>query len=244
MAAAQWNKGEADRRRGGGGCCCGCCRCAHRCSDRYPRAVAIGGGILAPLFSLVAIAVVFGYWLAREESPLEIVGNNAVVAATAVLDFRNRVLANATAVTPLVCLRLFAARDNRTGVDVGQFWTATVPGAAANATLLDAIDTAVTVNFTVASFLAENDDPFSAPLTAPQAQVNTTELYRFMSECGERARETLQRFVQLTTLETAMGALTFSWNRCAPVNASVGDGYSFANEESAYTYSLRPVRCS
>jgi hypothetical protein len=92
-------------------CCCSCYSFNYRCMDHYahtyPRLYAISFGIFIPLFSLVIITCLFGYWIAQVESPIEIQQNDEKIANLSIINMKLSILSNLTSISPKVCLQLF-----------------------------------------------------------------------------------------------------------------------------------------
>ena len=78
------------------GCCC-------RIFAAWPRSSAILFGVAAPLFLLIAISVVFGYFFADLESRGEIEANNEIFAAQAAVLFQEQLVGNITINLPRMC---------------------------------------------------------------------------------------------------------------------------------------------
>lgn len=242
------------------------CRCitsissCKRCrSDRFPRTVAIVCGILLPMLGLIALTDVFGYWLARVESPPETVRNNQHLAATAVQMFYSRVLANLTAMAPHICLQqqllhYSNLQENRTNdatkvVPAVDLLNVTLQEAAVaanqSASRTEKMAAIVNINLELHALLLKSEDKNRMD---PQELllVNSTEFYG----CLGSVRETLETLLQWTAAfdyddedtTVASGELTFNWNRCTPYGDNSTARVSGSTERSeTYAYSLRPV---
>lgn len=241
------------------------CRCIirsirQRCrSDRFPRTVAVVCGILLPLFGLIALTIIFGYWISRIESPPEIVDNNQRLAATAVQMFRSRVLANLTAMVPRICLQRQLLHysflqenhtNNATTVSSSEDFLmlplqeAATAAANQSASETEMMEALINANLELQSLTLEAEDK---NWMDPQELllVNATELYENMIACLDRMREALETLSQWSAAfdydndtADASGELTFNWNRCTPYEAR-SSGHTERNQ--TYAYSLQPV---
>ena len=55
--------------------------CYRRGSKKFPRTFALFFDVILPMFSLIFVSLIFGYWLAKVEAPTEIKKNNRVIGS-------------------------------------------------------------------------------------------------------------------------------------------------------------------
>jgi hypothetical protein len=200
-------------------------------ADHYPRLFAIFCGILVPLFALIALSTLFGYWIAQVESPVEISYNDNQLAIWSLQNARLQILSGLTAVTPRICLSLFLR--NVTKQDAYSPWdtvlnvsSAPIDGVSNNETLFWVkLGYLIAEDYLPESVLRENPD------------LNVSEMYSFMTRCGVSIQSGIKSYTALTVVvpeSEAGAALTFNWNRCSP----------YRERDPNFTVSLRPANQS
>jgi hypothetical protein len=220
------------------------CRWVDQCSDRFPRTFSIVCCIIVPLLFLIAVSIGCGHWLARIESPTEIVFNNAQLSTAAQLQFRLDIIANLTALTPRICWQLCLQQqqqnnDTLTGdsFEILQGNGTNKNNESSNAA---AMETALVVVQELQSWLRD-ENSYDQELLL----VNATDMYDFMIECGNRLKGIADDLANAMTAaeDLAPSPLTFNWNQCTPL----GKNYTWTptstiHKTTTYEESLRPVR--
>lgn len=216
--------------------------CCTSVSTRFPRLFAILFGIHIPIFVLVLLSCVFGYWIAHIESPVEIEQNDNRIASYAITTRKLQILSNLTSVSPKICFNLFL---NNVTIETLM-----------SSSLLDILYEGIEdepSSSTLNSTATVDDD--STPIeilhqiksryesiaddTVPEiynssklvdAELNIIDLYNFLQVCGDKFRSFIYNETGLTILPlaeestsysmTALPVLSFSWNRCTPLQFS------------------------
>jgi hypothetical protein len=200
-------------------------------ADHYPRLFAIFCGILIPLFALIALATLFGYWISQIESPVEISYNDYQLAIWSQQNVRLQILSDLTAVTPRICLRLFlqnytAEKSSSPWDSVLNLTSATVDGVSNNETLF-----LVKLGY----LIAEEYLPDS--VSREYSVLNVSEVYSFLTRCGASIQAGIKNYTALTVVvpdSDAGATLTFNWNRCSP----------YRQRDPNFTVSVRPANQS
>jgi hypothetical protein len=173
------------------------CSCCGKCIENWPRTFAVFFGVIFPLWVLIFLSILFGFFLARFEAPNEIIENDNVMEAQAQVRRLGSLAARAAEAIPVICFELFILELPVT--DVGS----------ALAVVLD------------------KDDPFQAgtiqqnPLMGAVLSddlviVNKTAMYQFMQSCGEEARPITEALLRRGSdvFNISAAGLTFNWIRC------------------------------
>jgi hypothetical protein len=225
-----------------------------RCADAFPRLYAISCGMIFPLLSLVAMAIVFGYWLAHMESPLEIIDNDQQLAHRDIQTTRYQILSDLTALTPTICLRLYVQQS----VSVPQSTSTSSPwevllhqsSAAALASLASSssIELSMEALFQIQlEYLVDTENSYTTLepdiIDTPNREWNVSDLYQYTKHCSNSVQSGIQNHTAFFTLVVPNGNtrpntkdLNFHWNRCTP--------YEILDQHHAYTVSLRPTNQS
>ena len=191
-------------------------------------------GILVPLLLLDVLSIVLGFWLATVESPVEIESNDALLQAEAYREFFGALLANITALAPQICFRLFL--QNKTDNYVEEYTQAF-------ADLFDPEERMQAAAQFQDVYLPDTEEGQAALNETffggdDMLEVNITEMYLFMNQCGDTFRESMFRIFDAIRQGDLFGGeagLTFGWNRCSPLRRNIADG------QIRYEKSLRPV---
>jgi hypothetical protein len=193
--------------------CCNRTPCCRDCILKWPRTFAFLFGVVVPLFVLLVIILIFGYFLAVLEAPGEVEANNNVVANETKANIFADAVVNLTTSIPRACFEIYILQsDNDTAIFVN--------------------DTETLGEFLL-EYLTETDKPillpdrFSSPVDENSFEIpsdlpdvyiiNVTELYEFMDDCGEAAEPLVNRlFEGVATAAEAVGDLMFNWINCVP----------------------------
>lgn len=230
-----------------------CCTCF---SNRFPRLFAILFGIHIPLFVLVLLSCIFGYWIAHIEGPVEIQENDSRIASYTITTRKLQILSNLTSVSPKICFNLFL--NNVTfetlmssplvdilyeGVEEDE--TSSTTSSNMNATEDDdntPIDVLQQIKVRYESIADDTVPEIYNNSNALDPILNIIDLYNYLQLCGDKFRSFIYNETGLTIFPrseegtsdamTAQPALTFSWNRCTP--------YQFVDQPN-YMLSLHPA---
>jgi hypothetical protein len=213
--------------------------CCTRFSNRFPRLFSILFGIYIPIFVLVLLSCVFGYWIAHIESPVEIQENDSILASFTITNKKLQILSNLTSVSPKICFNLFL--NNVTSqmlmssslIDILYEGTEEDPSSStdSNASTTDNNDgTPIEVLHQISvryQSIADDTVPdiYNNSLSM-DAALNIIDLYNYLQLCGDKFRSFIYNETGLTILplsgettsysSTGVPLLYFSWNRCTP----------------------------
>lgn len=241
------NSSERSSRSAAAGCCC-CCKTFPK---RWPRTFALWVGVVLPLFLLIAVSCLFGYGLARLESPGEIVSNDDVIATRAGVALSTQFVTDLTRKLPHVCLSVYFSRndlgvvgESLTGISSVSNETLTqssnsMTRADPNANAIDyrerlqleeAIDLVFVkryVNQYIDVDIEDGDMPFEEI-----ELVNTTDLMSYMSRCGSNALKLIEQYELEGIVDTSLvgEGLSFNWMRCTIENNSSTSFKGFFND--------------
>jgi hypothetical protein len=191
------------------------CSCCGGCIARWPRTFAIFFGVVLPLWLLIAVSVLLGYFLAELEAPNEITQNDDILEAQAELRELGSLAARAAQVIPITCFNLFILERPVTEM---------------------ARELEIALEKDDHLFPAETTQPVpqevgAQPETAqpvPQEEgailsdglivMNQTAMYEFMQLCGDEAKPITERLLQRggDIIDIRAAGLTFNWIRCGP----------------------------
>jgi hypothetical protein len=168
---------------------------------RFPRTIALVFRVFLPLYSLILIAMVFGYFLCRLEAPGEKHANNMALAANNLVDQMERLNEMTLTVVPLICFERYIKRINGTQ------------------TFQDPLEEYINKLFIengydVVQQLLEHD------FTMPNISVsNLTELRLFTAECGIKMNEMVNQFREQAYNDASISdyignEVTFNWIKC------------------------------
>ena len=91
--------------------CCSVCCCLTPCCltlpEKWPRVFGVLIGIVFPLFSLIAVSLLFGFGLASLEAPGEVETNNDIIATSKAVDLQADLVAAITEELPTICSSAF-----------------------------------------------------------------------------------------------------------------------------------------
>ena len=215
-----------DDEEEGRGCCLrlangeGCCG---RCMMRWPRFWIILLGVVLPLWFLIALSLWFGYFLAKSEAPNEVLANNDILAAQSAAAAIAAILSDFVQALPKLCFAFYVLAIDPSGLE----------------DVLDQILTQAQVDPT--SINASVDTLLPELLLNETILLNKTDLYEFMQDCGDKARnitdEILDRSRGLSDLFAT--DLTFNWMRCVPWAEGLSGDSDIFLSSNAYP-SLRP----
>jgi hypothetical protein len=225
-----------------------------RCADAFPRLYAISCGMIFPLLSLVAMAIVFGYWLAHMESPFEIIYNDQQLAYSAIQTTRLQILSDLTALTPTICLRLYVQQpvSQSSSISTSSPWEVLLnqssTAALASLSSSSSIELSMEALFQIRlEYLVDTENSYTTLepyiIDTPNREWNVTDLYQYMKQCGNSVQSGIQNHTAFFTLVVPNGSntrsdtkdLNFHWNRCTP--------YEILDQHT-YTVSLRPTNQS
>ena len=202
------NSSERSSRSAAAGCCC-CCKTF---PERWPRTFALWVGVVLPLFLLIAVSCLFGYGLARLESPGEIVSNDDVIATRAGVALSTKFVTDLTRKLPHVCLSVYFSQNDLGEVDGSLAGITSVSNetltmssnmtrADSNANAIDyrerlqleeAIDL-VFVKRYVDQYIDVDIEDGDMPFEEIEL-VNTTDLMSYMSRCGSNALKLIEQY--------------------------------------------------
>jgi hypothetical protein len=173
------------------------CSCCGGCIARWPRTFAIFFAVVLPLWLLIAISSILGYFLAKLEAPNEIIQNDDILEAQAELREIGSLAARAAQAIPKICFELFLLARPVTDM------------ARELEIALEKDD-----NF----FPAETAQPVTDILSDDLIVLNKTAMYEFMQLCGDEARPITERLLQRggDIIDISAAELTFNWIRCGP----------------------------
>jgi hypothetical protein len=214
--AAQQALATQQRLANGKGCC-------GRCMMRWPRFWIILLGAVLPLWFLIALSLWFGYFLAKSEAPNEVLANNDILAAQSAAAAIAAILSDFVQALPKLCFAFYVLAIDPSGLE----------------DVLDQILTQAQVDPT--SINASVDTLLPELLLNETILLNKTDLYEFMQDCGDKARnitdEILDRSRGLSDLFAI--DLTFNWMRCVPWAEGLSGDSDIFLSSNAYP-SLRP----
>uniref|UniRef100_A0A7S2YM95 Potassium channel domain-containing protein n=1 Tax=Entomoneis paludosa TaxID=265537 RepID=A0A7S2YM95_9STRA len=173
-------------------------KCARNIITKFPRTLAVFGGIILPLWMLNFLSLIFGVWLASKESPGEIKHNDEELVKEARANLTSQSVTAITSVAPRLCAELYIKNEDHEMIDFAQKVTDLVEG------LVDHLDQG-------------QADLFSAVSQERAAQINFTEWYTYMTDCGESVRIYADAMLELTSAAERASAgvdLSFNWIRC------------------------------
>ena len=193
-------------------------RCSHCCGipQRFPRTHALMIRVFLPLYSLIAIAMFFGYFLCRLEAPKEIHDNNMSLAANQMMDHLARMNELAGRVIPLLCLDDYLMHLNGT-LFVKDF------KAYNNQQYLEKLSSDFkTLNISISNF---------------------TEMRNFISTCGLNGSEGFLEFqrtaIDDTILDEYLGSeVTFNWIKCPLDKTDAGPNEKDLTDVVSETFAL------
>ena len=175
--------------------CCGILR-------RFPRTFALVFQVFLPLYSLIGIAMIFGYFLCRLEAPGEIHDNNMALAADRMMEQLARMNELTVTITPLLCLDTYLA----------------------NVELAALVDNITVFNSQL--YMVDGYDVVQQMLlsggnfdTRNVTVSNFTEMRNFISDCGIEINRMVLEFQDIafddTILNEYVGSeVTFNWIKC------------------------------
>lgn len=207
-----------------------------RLIDRYPRSFALFFGIIFPLFLLIAISWLFGFMLARAESPVEIETNDDLMRSVTLLNKTSNLLTNLTYAVPRICFRSFLYKN--TDYD----WDSSFREAFQNAEDIGSILEA-TISYVLQ---LENGEYLGEGIEDVTIEINVTEMDAYLSTCGNTFRNEVEEVLafanNVSTTALSEGnclSLTFKWNRCTPYNKN--STIHWSSRDPNYRESLWPV---
>mmetsp|Transcript_18142 Transcript_18142/g.49512 ORF Transcript_18142/g.49512 Transcript_18142/m.49512 type:complete len:569 (+) Transcript_18142:97-1803(+) len=185
-------------------------RCFSFVIRRFPRTCAVLTGVVIPLVCLIIVSLIFGGALAQLESPEEIDRNNFVLANKFVAEWEAYLVVNITVVLPRACFALFLAKDNGTTLE-GALPFVLSPLLSPSRTYEPTNDSLVGP-YPASTYTRESGDLFDPP----NKLVNTTELFAYMSECGEVIQDDIAHLLRssINNIIEATDPLNFNWIRC------------------------------
>jgi hypothetical protein len=216
--------------------------------------------MIFPLLSLVAMAIVFGYWLAHIESPSEIIDNDQQLAHRAIQTTRLQILSDLTALTPTICLRLYVQQpvSQSSSTSTSSPWEVLLnqssaaalaslssPSSSSSSIELFSMEALFQIQF---EYLVDTENSYTTLepdiIDTPNREWNVSDLYQYMKLCGNSVQSGIQNHTAFFTLVVPNGNntrpdtndLNFHWNRCTP--------YEILDQHHAYTVSLRPTNQS
>mmetsp|Transcript_17193 Transcript_17193/g.49298 ORF Transcript_17193/g.49298 Transcript_17193/m.49298 type:complete len:645 (+) Transcript_17193:33-1967(+) len=221
-----------------------CCCCWKTFPERWPRTFALWVGVILPLFVLIAVSCLFGYGLARLESPGEIVANDDVISTRAGVALSAQFVTDLSRKLPHVCLAVYFSQNDLVGdelptVNETLTMNSNITRGDTNATntmdyreqlrLEEAIDL-VFVRRYVDQYIdvdIEDDMPFEEI-----ELVNTTDLMSSMSRCGSNALKLIEQYELEDIVDTSLvgEGLSFNWMRCTIDTNNTSGFKGFFNE--------------
>ena len=180
---------------------------------RFPRTCAVLCGVVFPLWVLVFVSLGFGSILCEQEAPPEISNNDASLEQRYFTNFSSSLILNLTMVLPRVCTIAFLSKGNST------LESSETDAAALLAPLLNydlAKGHSVLPKLLLPHEGYDYPDSFPTAFDPETRVINSTELYLFMSECGESLQEAISSLLATTIRDSikAANSLTFNWIRC------------------------------
>ena len=176
--------------------------CCYHTLLGWPRTSAILLGVILPMFFLIFLSVLFGFFLARAETPLEIQQNDAAMVQSMLQLSTVRFVVNTTDTIPALCLGLYFLQQNVSSLDEYLLEHLLGPGN---------------------SSLAAQSPELVSP--GREVSVNTSETLQFMVQCGQVAGSIVERTIRNTSAiyrDEVPGDLTFNWVRCYPGARGLG----------------------
>ena len=218
-------------------CCCICnrlgCSWLARLPFTWPRIYALIFAVLVPLYCVILLSMLFGYFLGRLEAPGEIFNNNSVLATRHVLDdtavFNDKVLL----ATPRVCFDLYVKSLDEPMAEETM------------SAILDEEIGKIALSWMFPDAEGTSGSNQTAPETSSEARtgpsnVNVMEALDFVGKCSEMMKDKSEAFSASRLLEYAdeigtLGSdLGFNWIKCpVPVGNTSIDGSDEANGDGS-----------
>ena len=203
-------------------------RCSPCCGipRRFPRTFALIFQVFLPLYSLIAIAMIFGYFLCRLEAPGEIHDNNMALAANRMMEQLARMNEITVTITPLLCLDTYLEN-----VEL--------------ATLVDDI-----THFNSQLYMVDGDYVVQQMLSSGGnfnlqniSVSNFTEMRNFISTCGIEINKMVLEFQETafnnTILDEYVGSeVTFNWIKCPVDKTDVSSNETDLTDVVSETFAL------
>jgi hypothetical protein len=182
------------------------CSCCGGCIARWPRTFAIFFGVALPLWLLIALSVLFGYFLAKLEAPNEIIQNDDILEAQAELRVLGSLAARAAQAIPTICFELFLLARPVTDMD------------AELEMALEKDDNFFSAETTQLETTQPVPEEVRAILSNDLIVLNKTAMHEYMQRCGDEARPITENLVQRggNVIDISAVRLTFNWIRCGP----------------------------
>ena len=168
---------------------------------RFPRTFALIFQVFLPLYSLIGIAMIFGYFLCRIEGPGEKYANNMALAASHMMDQLARLSEVTINVIPLLCLDAYLATMDGASINQEAYFDTQL--FTQNGHITAAQDILNATDFSITSLNITN-------LTAFRS---------FIADCGtEKSRQTEELGESIYNndiLAEYIGSeVTFNWVKC------------------------------
>lgn len=171
------------------------CHGYSRVIEAWPRTSAFLFGVVVPLFTLVAVALLFGFFLSKLEGPPEIEANDHLLAAHTEAETLVTIVSNFTGLLPQLCIKLYF--DNHSILELGP-------------ALFDRL---------VDGALDESEDlKVEQLVNRSLLSIDTEELFTYMEACGNDAKPITSFLAEraANASKRVSGDLSFNWVRCYP----------------------------
>jgi len=195
------------------------------CLRKSPPMLLILIGVILPLFVLLLISLLFGYFLSLLEEDEEVEFNNNLLAIAEQNALMSSLFSNLTILAPRICFHHYVLNNGTT-------LTTLVELVGENPEQI--LETALAGEFTQDAYqnLSTDDD---------DQLLNAKDSYSFLVQCQNAMLEEAQQLggslaVQISSVELVTPALTFNWIRCTPFHGDVSWQTNLTYEES-----IRPV---